>query len=435
MSGGGVQGSVVFGGAASATAAVRRAYVVYGAAVLSGLVALFVVDGTRWSAETAAVGAGIAPGIALGAACARARLRGWVFFVGSYLVGVAGVVLAGALDLPSSPQRVLVGLASGASLGAASSFFLLAPRADLWALWLPMGLHVAAAVEWVNHHGGVAAWQDDRLGLWDAPSTALVVLGVSFFVATVAARQAVSRARWLHRPVRVEAPATSGTHGGRAVLLVVALAGAGLLVTPFVLRTRAAPVRPSPDASASTTTTASTPSSAPSWQPPDGDALERALQRLWKTLAAVGDDVVKGVAGGAVVGVLLLPVLRRRRLAAWAAPDASLPPTERVRRRFVRALVALAESGVVVDGALQAPRGLVHAARDVVGGAAPEAVPGLHDAVAVWEQVTFRGRGLPDDAEQRMAAAMAAVVAWAEARRSPWQACAVGFRVPALPRA
>gem|GEM_PF-2358720 len=429
---GGISGGMSAGGAAAAEAAVRRAYVVYGAAVLSGTVALVVVDGKRWSAEAAEAVAGIGPGFAVGAACARACLRGWVFVIGSYLVGVAAVVLGGALDLTHSPQRMLVALGGGASWGATSSFRLLAPRADLWALWLPMGLHVAAAGEWLNHRGGVAAGRQDRLGLWDGTSTLLVVVVVAFFIATVAARQAVSRTRWPRRPVRAEAPAPSGAHRGRATLLVVVLALAGLLVTPFLLRTRPAPVRASPDAS-TTTPTASTPPSSPSWRPPDADALVPALQRIVAALPAVGDDAVKAIAGGAAVG------------GAAAAGAASSSPGGAGHARRVAA-AHRAGAAPLRAGAGGARRGGRRRRRRAAGAARagagrprrrgrrrPKAVPGLRDAVAVWERVTFRGRGLPDDAEERMAAAMVGVVAWAEARRTPWQAWTLCFTVPTLP--
>ena len=413
--------------AVNVAAVVRRAFVLHGVALLTGLFAVgLVVD--RVDRADGRFFAGLVLGWLLGVPLSLSRLRPWAVFVGGlvagWCVGMAGIALN---DGSSSMAFETFGVVwVGAQLGAASSYALLAPRLDVAALWLPLGLYVAAAVTWLNQHGAVSTWRRDKLAIWDAPSAGLVALGVVFFVLLLAARQRVSRARWASDDVRVDGPGVDVGARGRVVLLGVLLAAAVLVVAPFLLRTRAG-CEDCSTAPSTTQPTASSSSSPPPPPPLDGDRAWAAAQRL---LRAVG-DVAGGVAlaGGilAVAGVASLPLLRRRRLRALEEPAASLPPTERVRRRFRRAVVALHEAGVVVDGALVAPRGLMRAVADVDEAGGPR---GLVEAVTVWEQVCFGGRGLPDDAETRMARAMGEVVAWAGARRSAWQALSSAFRLP-----
>jgi hypothetical protein len=56
---------------------------------------------------------------------------------------------------------------------------------------------------------------------------------------------------------------------------------------------------------------------------------------------------------------------------------------------------------------------------------------GLADAVVVWEQTRFGGRGLPRDAEPRMAEAMATVLAATASSRSLARSWLLAFRLPA----
>ena len=57
---------------------------------------------------------------------------------------------------------------------------------------------------------------------------------------------------------------------------------------------------------------------------------------------------------------------------------------------------------------------------------------GLSDAVDVWDRVCFGGRGLPDDAEARMARAMDLVVAWSRTSTPVWRSLLLAFRLPTV---
>jgi hypothetical protein len=416
------------------TSVVRRAFVVHGVAAVVGMLALLGSQGRFGSSEMVFCG-GLVLGWLLGVPLSLLRLRPWVVFVGGLVLnsalGVVNVILATGFssNMSAGLFEAFAGFAvvwTGMQFGASSSYALLAPRFDIAAMWLPLGLHVAAAVTWLNRNGVVDTWRKDKLAMWDGPSAALVSIGILFFVATLAARQRVSRARWQGPTARVESVDTPVVDKSRVVLLAAVLAVVVLLVTPFLFRTRAGceDCTATPSTSSATTTSSSHASPAPRREPADWtwDDVSRALVDIATDAARLGAVVV-------VVVVASLPIVRRRRLRALAAPSSSLPPTERVRRRFRRALVALADTGVVVDGALLAPRGLLAAVIDVDEDGGP---PAIVDAVGVWEQVSFGGRGLPDDAEERMAQAMGEIVAWSRARRTTWQALSTSFRVPSL---
>jgi hypothetical protein len=419
--------------------AVRRAFVLHGLACATGVVALVLTanEPSRHSAvrgEGAVFLAGLALGWLVGVPLSLSRLRPWVVVVGA-LVCVWALVLAMRggviLEGPGRAFEAIGRLLFSSLFGAASSYALLAPRLDTGALWLPLGLYVSAAVAWLNNRGAVDTWRSNKLAAWDVPSAALIATGVVFFVAMLRARQRVSRARWSSAGARVDAVDATVADKGRVVVAGVALAAIVLLVSPFLLRTRAGCEDCTATAEASMTTSPPPAATAP---PPRAEPSgTEQLWATWRRLVAAAADVARTAAlvgaFGLFAGAAALPALRRRRLRDLATPAPSLPPTERVRRRFRRALVALDELGVAVDGALAAPRGLLAAVGDVDEQGGP---PALADAVAVWEQVRFGGRGLPDDAEERMARAMTDVVAWARRRRSAWQALSSAFRLPSL---
>jgi hypothetical protein len=406
---------------------VRRAFCVQALALTSGLVSLFAAgdgDGVLWSWQLLA---GLVPAFVLGAMVAMARLRAWVLVAGVYVFGW-GIILFFLDGAPFAGAEIL---AVGACLSGLSSFLLLAPRADLLSLWLPFALHVGAAVERLNRHGAVFAWRENRFAFWDASSMVLVVLGTLFFVAGLAARQAVARAHWLHRPVHVDVPASRAESRGRVVFVALALSMMVFCIAPFVLRTRPVPTSPTADPSSATTLESSSP---PHSRDFDAYPIERVLRRLAALIGVVGKQAVQVVVAGAVVGVVLLPLERRRRLTALGSPDPSLPPTERVRRRYLRLLLALKESGVVVDG-VNVARCFADGSNNVGVIADRRAfveVPGLRDAVATWQRACFAGRGLQDDAEERMAEAMAKVVAWTQKQRTLVQVLVAAFQLPPL---
>jgi hypothetical protein len=413
----------------SADRVVAVAVLLHGWSILQGFALFTMVD--RGEMRLGAVGlvVGLVVGLGVGAAAALGQVRGWVFGAAALLACWGVGFFVAIVDAPPVLQQFLNLADGGFLLGMFGGFGLLAPRLDLLSLGLPLALHVAAAVQWWNSGGALAAWRQDRLAVWDVPSAVFLIVGIVFFVLTLAAREAVARARWQQRPLRIDVAASGATHGGRLVGLAVVLALAAVAIVPFLLQTRV--VTPSPEGTLQLSPSSSSstpPPTPPRWRAPDLGALERLLVRMVTVAMDVAEGVVVVAGVGVGVVVLLLPLERRRRLRALSSPDPSLPPTERVRRRFQRALVALQEAGVVVDGAIVAPRGLFDRVHDVDDGAR---VPGLEAAVSLWEEVRFGGRGLPARAEETMAAAMDDVVAWAHARRTAWQAFTSSFALPA----
>jgi hypothetical protein len=189
--------------------------------------------------------------------------------------------------------------------------------------------------------------------------------------------------------------------------------------------------------------TSSTPSStaAPPPSPPPLFHPDLELAQLLRALREAAVAFARGlaVAGAAAAAAALvaLPLLRRRRLRAMEQPAPTLPPTRRVELRFRRCVLAVAEDlGVEVAGGvaggIDAPRAVVDAVHARQGDGRGSALPaGLADAVDVWEQTRFGGRGLQADAEARMAEAMARVLASTAASRGLWRSWRLAFRLPA----
>jgi hypothetical protein len=402
---------------------VRRAFCIHGLALLAGLVTI-ALSARRFDSMMLALLAGLGLGWLVGVPLSLLRLRFWTLLVG-WVAASCTVLVVSMIGVQAN--NVLELLWMGAQFGVASSYALLAPRLDTAALWLPLGLHVAGAISWLNRHGVVEIWRADKLAMWDLPSAAMVSVGILFFVATGAARHAVTRARWQSSGVRVDSPAPLQADKGRVLLVGALVVVAVLLVSPFLMRTRAG----CEDCTASRPTTPSSTTTEPttSRRSVRDDDFEARLSRFRVVIVETARASALLVVVAIVGGLASLPVLRRRRLRALERPSSSLPPTERVRRRLRRVEVALQELGVTGTDAGVAPRGLLDAVVAVDDGGGP---PALKDAVGLWEQVRFGGRGLPDDVEQRMAQAMAAVVAWAVARRSMGRAFLTAFRVPSI---
>jgi hypothetical protein len=413
------------------TSVARRAVLIHGFGVLVGfatLVVSIVVADRRIDGRVFASSAAIALGWFLGVRLALARLRPWAFVVGACVVALCVLHGLSSLAVSGPATGAFYKLARPLALGALSSFLFFAPRVDLLALWFPLGLHVAAAVVWLNERHAIDIWRRNKLDVWDGPSVAFLSLGVVVFVATLIARQRLARDRWLTRPVFVDADDDAASGAGRAVALAAVVVVAVLALAPFLLRTAppctdcGTPSSPSPSPSSSSSPSPSP--SSPRWDPDDWSGSWRAL-RL--TLVDGGRKVLVSAALLGLVGGGALPLFRRRRLRALAEPDGRLPPTARVEHRFRRCLVALREAGVDTQGALEAPRGLVHAVR--LRGHDDD-LPGLCEAVDVWEEVRFGGRGLPVDAEARMTCAMQRLVPFVERRQGVWRSCVLAFAWP-----
>jgi hypothetical protein len=387
-------------------------------------------------------------GVGAGAAVARWRVRLWCV-VGAQLVVGHALIWGSAwarLDLvPFVGTGLLLGLQAG--------FLFLTPALDLVALWLPLAMGVGSAFVWLNSRHVVDTWRADKLSMWDLPSVGILAVTVFGFVMGLAARHRLTRRRWQERPVVVTAigrprPPSFGVAALGALLLVLVLG-----VSPFLFRSRDArcddPASAdcidarSSSATASSSSPApsssSPPSPSPSWRPDDLTSLWRPA---WDAVVGLVQALLVLAVTGALVTVLAVPLLRRRRLRAMERPDPSLPPTRRVELRFRRGLLALRQDlGVDVAAALDDPRALVAAARRLVdtdvevdAAAARSAhAPGLAGVAAaadVWERVRFGGRGLPARAEADMAEALAQILAWTRAQRGPWRALVSAFSLP-----